>query len=103
MPWKFTFGTAGIYVAFVLVALAALIARVRGTGKPASRVQLGRVGVVINTLAVLWLAFETVNTRGRGSRWPRPARRSTRSGGAARSRAHHGNGGWVGLSPAGQT
>src|SRR5919109_1178251 len=66
MPWKFTFGTAGIYVAFVLVALAALIARVRGTGKPAGRVQLGRVGVVINTLAVLWLAFETVNIA-----WPR--------------------------------
>jgi amino acid transporter len=61
-----TFGTAGIYVAFLLIALAALIARVRGTWKPAGRVQLGRVGVVINALAVLWLAFETVNIA-----WPR--------------------------------
>jgi amino acid transporter len=29
-----TFGTAGIYVAFLLIALAALIARLRGTGSP---------------------------------------------------------------------
>ena len=61
-----TFGTAGIYVAFLLIALAALIARVRGTWKPAGRVQLGRMGVVINALAVLWLAFESVNIA-----WPR--------------------------------
>ena len=61
-----TFGTAGIYVAFLLIALAALIARLRGTWKPAGRVQLGRMGVVINALAVLWLAFETVNIA-----WPR--------------------------------
>jgi hypothetical protein len=61
-----TFGTAGIYVAFLLIALAALIARVRGTWKPAGRVQLGRLGLMINTLAVLWLAFETVNIA-----WPR--------------------------------
>jgi amino acid transporter len=60
------FGTAAIYVAFFLIALAALIARLRGTWKPAGRVQLGRLGVVINTLAVLWLAFETVNIA-----WPR--------------------------------
>jgi amino acid transporter len=61
-----TFGTAGIYVAFLLVALAALIARVRGTWKPAGRVHLGRAGVVVNALAVAWLAFETVNIA-----WPR--------------------------------
>jgi amino acid transporter len=61
-----TFGTAGIYVAFLLIALAALIARLRGTWKPAGRVQLGRAGLVINVLAVLWLAFETVNIA-----WPR--------------------------------
>ena len=60
------FGTAAIYVAFFLIALAALIARVRGTWKPAGRVQLGRLGVVINALAVAWLAFETVNIA-----WPR--------------------------------
>jgi amino acid transporter len=60
------FGTAAIYVSFLLIALAALIARVRGTWKPAGRVQLGRMGVVINVLAVVWLAFETVNIA-----WPR--------------------------------
>jgi hypothetical protein len=53
-------------IAFLLIALAALIARVRGTWKPAGRVQLGRIGVVINALDVLWLAFETVNIA-----WPR--------------------------------
>jgi amino acid transporter len=61
-----TFGTAAVYVAFLLVALAALIARVRGTWKPAGRVQLGRLGLVVNVLAVLWLTFETINIA-----WPR--------------------------------
>ena len=46
------FGTAGIYVAFLLVALAALVARVRGTWVPAGHVRLGRAGVVVNALAV---------------------------------------------------
>jgi amino acid transporter len=60
------FGTAAIYVAFLLIALAALIARLRGTWQPAGLVRLGRMGVAINALAVLWLAFETVNIA-----WPR--------------------------------
>jgi amino acid transporter len=60
------FGTAAIYVAFLLVALAALIARVRGSWRPAGRVQLGRFGLIINIAAVLWLSFETVNIA-----WPR--------------------------------
>ena len=60
------FGTAGIYVAFLLVALAALIARLRGRWVPAGRVRLGRAGVVVNALAVGWLAFESVNIA-----WPR--------------------------------
>ena len=60
------FGTAAIYVAFLLIALAALIARLRGTWRPAGRIQLGRAGVVVNLLAVAWLAFETVNIA-----WPR--------------------------------
>ncbi|HEV2874166.1 MAG TPA: amino acid permease [Thermoleophilaceae bacterium] len=60
------FGTAAIYVAFFLIALAALIARLRGTWKPAGRIRLGRLGVAINALAVAWLAFETVNIA-----WPR--------------------------------
>lgn len=61
-----TFGTAGIYVTFLLIALGALIARLRGTWKPAGRIQLGRAGLVINVLAVIWLAFESVNIA-----WPR--------------------------------
>ena len=60
------FGTAAIYVAFLLVAMAALIARVRGSWRPAGRVQLGRFGLIINIAAVLWLSFETVNIA-----WPR--------------------------------
>ena len=60
------FGTAAIYVAFLLIAFAALVARVRGTWVPGGVVSLGRAGVVVNTLAVAWLAFETVNIA-----WPR--------------------------------
>jgi amino acid transporter len=60
------FGTAAIYVAFLLIALAALIARLRGTWSPAGRIQLGRAGVFVNALAVAWLAFEAVNIA-----WPR--------------------------------
>ena len=60
------FGTAAIYVSFLMTALAALIARVRGSWEPAGLVRLGRWGLVINVLAVGWLAFETVNIA-----WPR--------------------------------
>ena len=60
------FGTAGIYVAFLLIALAALVARARGTWIPAGRVRLGRAGIVVNALAVAWLGFESVNIA-----WPR--------------------------------
>ncbi len=60
------FGTAGIYVSFLLVALAALIARLRGTWRPSGHLQLGRAGTVINALAVVWLTFETINIA-----WPR--------------------------------
>lgn len=60
------FGTAAIYVSFLMTALAALIARLHGTWIPAGRVQLGRLGLVVNVLAVAWLAFETVNIA-----WPR--------------------------------
>lgn len=55
-----------MYVAFLLIALAALIARVRGTWKPSGYVQLGRAALAINALAVAWLSFETVNIA-----WPR--------------------------------
>jgi amino acid transporter len=60
------FGTAGIYVAFLLLALGALVARLRKTWTPSGHVQLGRAGLVCNVLAVGWLAFETVNIA-----WPR--------------------------------
>ncbi len=60
------FGTAAIYLAFLMIAAAALIARLRGTWRPAGRVRLGRAGTVLNALAVAWLAFETVNIA-----WPR--------------------------------
>jgi amino acid transporter len=54
------FGTAAIYCAFLLTALAALIARLRGTW------QTSRRGLVINVFAVAWLTFETINIA-----WPR--------------------------------
>jgi hypothetical protein len=62
------FGTAAIYLSFLHVALAALIARVRGSWIPHGAVRLGRWGLVLNALAVAWLAFETVNIA-----WPRAA------------------------------
>ncbi len=62
-----TFGTAAIYLAFLLVALAALIARLRGRWAPSGHVRLGYgAGLAINVAAVAWLAFETVNIA-----WPR--------------------------------
>jgi amino acid transporter len=60
------FGTAGIYATFLLLASAALIARLRRTWVPAGHVQLGRFGLVANVLAVVWLAGETINIA-----WPR--------------------------------
>jgi amino acid transporter len=60
------FGTAAVYVAFLLVAVAALSARVRGRWTPAAHIRLGRAGTIVNVLAVGWLAFETVNIA-----WPR--------------------------------
>lgn len=61
-----TFGTAAIYVSFLFVAGAALLARLRGTWRPAGKVQLGRWGLILNVAAVAWLVFETVNIA-----WPR--------------------------------
>jgi amino acid transporter len=60
------FGTAAVYVAFLLVAVAALSARLRGRWTPAAHIRLGRAGTLVNMLAVGWLAFETVNIA-----WPR--------------------------------
>ena len=61
------FGTAAIYVAFLMVALAALDrARARDLEARRATSSSGRPGLVVNVLAVLWLAFETVNIA-----WPR--------------------------------
>jgi hypothetical protein len=49
-----------------MTALAALIARLRGSWRPGGLVRLGRIGMVVNVVAVGWLAFETVNIA-----WPR--------------------------------
>ena len=61
-----TFGTAAIYLSFLLIALAALVARLRHRWIPAGHIRLGRAGTVLNVLAVGWLAFQTVNAA-----WPR--------------------------------
>ena len=53
-----TFGTAAIFVSFLLTAVGALIGRTQG--------MLSRSGMLVNVLAVAWLAFETVNIA-----WPR--------------------------------
>jgi len=61
-----TFGTAAIYVSFLMIAAAALLARLRGSWLPSGRFDLGRLGLPLNIAAVVWLAFETVNIA-----WPR--------------------------------
>jgi amino acid transporter len=53
-----TFGTAAIFLSFLLVAVGALLARRQG--------MLSRSRMLVNVLAVGWLAFETVNIA-----WPR--------------------------------
>ncbi len=60
------FGTAAIYVSFLLVAVAALVARLRGGWQPAGSFHLGRFGLPVNIAAVVWLAFEALNIA-----WPR--------------------------------
>jgi amino acid transporter len=55
------FGTAAIYVSFLLIAAAALAARLSGTWQRG-----GRYGLALNVASVAWLAFETVNIA-----WPR--------------------------------
>jgi amino acid transporter len=60
------FGTAAIYVSFLMTAVAALLARARGSWQPAGARRMKRWGMLVNALAVGWLAFETVNIA-----WPR--------------------------------
>jgi amino acid transporter len=60
------FGTAALFLSLLLVASAALVARLTGRWRPGGAVRLGRTGTIVNALAVGWLAFETVNVA-----WPR--------------------------------
>lgn len=57
------YGTAGIYLTFLIVSTAALIGQLRGTWVPDGN---RRVALGVNVLAVAWLLFETVNIG-----WPR--------------------------------
>ena len=58
------FGTAAIYLSFLLIAVAALVARLQGRWVPGGAHPGLRTA--INVLAVLWLVFETINIA-----WPR--------------------------------
>jgi hypothetical protein len=57
-----------IYLVFFLIALAALVARLRGTWSRARAGRSRRFGLpaLVNLLAVLWQGFEFVNVA-----WPR--------------------------------
>ncbi|MDI3385520.1 APC family permease [Streptomyces sp. B-S-A8] len=62
-------GIIMIYAAYLLVTVPMLIARLRGTWKPAEgKFSLGRWGLPVNVLAVLWGVGMTVNLL-----WPRAA------------------------------
>ncbi|MFJ8042385.1 APC family permease [Kitasatospora sp. NPDC096147] len=61
-----TFGSAATFLPFFLLCLTALIARLRGTWRPAGAFSLGRWGTPVNLLAVLWTGFEVANIC-----WPR--------------------------------
>ncbi|MFF3719598.1 APC family permease [Streptomyces prasinus] len=62
-----SFGSGGFYFIFLTVAVVALTARLKGRWNPAAgQLRLGRTGLVINVLAVVWLLFEAVNIA-----WPR--------------------------------
>lgn len=58
-----------IYVAYLLVTMPMLVRRLRGTWQPApGRFSLGRFGLPVNIVAVLWGLGMTVNLL-----WPRAA------------------------------
>jgi amino acid transporter len=75
------FGTAAIYVAFLLVALAALIARLRGTWVPAGNTRIGRrTGLPSTSPRSPGCSSRPSTSRGRARRSLRRTRRRTRSG-----------------------
>ncbi len=55
-----SFGVSGIYVAFALTVLGALIARLRGW-KPQGHYQLGRKGMAVNIIALAYLVIMFIN------------------------------------------
>ena len=60
-----SFAAMGMYLGFQMVVLASLRARLKGW-KPAGKFQLGRWGVPVNVLALLWGVLGMVNMA-----WPR--------------------------------
>ncbi len=60
-----SFTTGGFYVAFLFPLLAAMIARLTGRWRP-GRFSIGGVGLIVNLLAVVWVAFQIANIA-----WPR--------------------------------
>jgi len=62
-----SFGTGGFFIIYLIVACAALYTRTTGRWDPSKgQLFLGRRGLIINVIAVAWLAFETINVA-----WPR--------------------------------
>ncbi len=61
------FGSGGFYIVFLIVTCTALRARLTGRWDPArGALRLGRKGLALNVVAVVWLVFEAVNVA-----WPR--------------------------------
>lgn len=61
------FGSGGFFVVFLIVAASALYARLSGRWDPSKgALNLGRLGLLVNLIAVVWLVFESINVA-----WPR--------------------------------
>ncbi len=80
-------GIIMIYLAYLLVTLPMLVARLRGRWTPAGegRFSLGRFGLPVNLLAVLWGAGMSSTSPGRGARSTTRPRRTTGTCAGARS------------------
>jgi amino acid transporter len=64
-----TFGTGGFFIIYLIVTATALYARLTGRWDPdRGALRLGRLGLSVNIIALLWLIFETINVA-----WPRAA------------------------------
>ncbi|MFF9351514.1 APC family permease [Streptomyces sp. NPDC014734] len=61
------FGSGGFYIVFLIVTATALRARLTGRWDPdKGDMKMGRKGLVLNIVAVVWLVFEAINVA-----WPR--------------------------------